>query len=130
MDSYNMIKFSGSAAALGFISCVAATSALSETPMTLDFSWQGISGCSGGIRSPAFHVRNAPSGTYQLSFTLFRNQAEYGGERTPYLAGGDVPAGTIYTNGPCEPGDYRWEVVALDRLGSALATAHRGRPFP
>jgi hypothetical protein len=58
------------------------------------------------------------------------DEAEYGGERTPYLAGGDVPAGTIYTNGPCEPGDYRWEVVALDRLGSALATAHRARPFP
>jgi hypothetical protein len=64
------------------------------------------------------------------SFALFRNQAEYGGQRTPYSAGGDVPAGTIYTNGPCEPGDYRWEVVALDRLGLTLATADRVRPFP
>jgi hypothetical protein len=112
-----MIKFSASAVALGFISCVAATLALSETPMTVDFGWQGIPGCSGGIRSPAFHVRNAPFGTYQLSFTLFRDQARYGGERTPYPAKGDVAAGTIYTNWPCEPGDYRWEVVALDRLG-------------
>jgi predicted transcriptional regulator len=64
------------------------------------------------------------------SFSLFRSQAEYGGDQTAYPASGDVAAGVIYTNGPCQPGDYRWNVIALDRFGRTLATADRIRPFP
>jgi hypothetical protein len=116
--------------ALASACCLAATVAPAQAPMTLDFSWHGISGCLGGVRSPAFQVRNAPAETHRLSFTLFRNQAEYGGDQTAYPASGDVAAGLIYTNGPCQPGDYRWTVVALDRLGRALASADKIRPFP
>jgi hypothetical protein len=125
-----MNGFAGSAMALALASCVVATAALSQSPMTLDFSWQGIPGCSGGVRSPAFRVRNAPIDTHRLSFSLFRSQAEYGGDQTAYPASGDVAAGVIYTNGPCQPGDYRWNVIALDRSGRTLATADRIRPFP
>jgi hypothetical protein len=68
--------------------------------------------------------------TYRLSFSLSRGEAEYGGEQTPYPASGNVAPGLIYTNGPCQPGDYRWNVVALDRFGRTLATADKTRPFP
>jgi hypothetical protein len=129
LDRY-MIGFPGSALALAIASCVVCTSALSEALMTLDFSWRGIPGCSGGARSPAFYVRNAPRDTYRLSFSLSRSEAEYGGEQTPYPASGNVAPGLIYTNGPCQPGDYRWNVVALDRFGRTLATADKTRPFP
>jgi hypothetical protein len=116
--------------ALALVSCVVSTSALCEGLMTLDFSWRGIVACAGGSRSPAFSVRNAPPGTYRLSLTLSREGDEYGGEQIPYPPRGDVVAGTIYTNGPCQPGDYRWNVVALDRSGRTLAAADRTRVFP
>ena len=127
-----MIGFPGSAFALAVASWVVCTSALSQAPMTLDFSWRGIPGCSGGARSPAFYVRNAPRDTYRLLFTLSGSEEadEYGGEETPYPASGNVAPGLIYTYGPCQPGDYHWNVVALDRFGRALATADRTRPFP
>ena len=129
LDRY-MIGFPGSVFALAVASCVVCTSALSEPLMTLDFSWRGIPGCSGAARSPAFYVRDAPRDTYRLSFSLSRSEVEYGGEQTPYPASGNVAPGLIYTNGPCQPGDYRWNVVALDRFGRTLATADKTRPFP
>jgi hypothetical protein len=116
--------------ALALVAFVITTSALSQALMTLDFSWQGIAGCLGGSRSPAFSVRNAPPGTYLLLFTLSRGSAEYGGQQTPYPPSGNVAAGVLYTNGPCQPGDYRWNVVALDRNGRTLAAADRTRVFP
>jgi|HubBroStandDraft_4_1064222.scaffolds.fasta_scaffold569588_2 hypothetical protein len=125
-----MFVCSGRALALALASCVAGGPAFAQDPMTFDFSWSGVAACSGGSRSPAFVVRNAPPDTRKLMFTLFLSKAEYGGEQTPYPPGGRVPAGAIYTNGPCQAGDYRWNVVALDQLGRPLATADRTRPFP
>jgi hypothetical protein len=125
-----MIGFPGIPFALAIASCVVCGSALSQELMTLDFSWRGIPGCSGGARSPAFFVRNVPKGTYRLAFALFRGNTEYGGAETSYPANGNVAPGLINTYGPCDPGDYRWNVIAVDRLGLALATADRIRPFP
>jgi hypothetical protein len=125
----NMIGHAGCAFALAIASCTVYGSALSQELMTLDFSWQGIPGCVGGSRSPAFFVRSAPQDTDRLLFTLSRADVEYGGEQTSYPARGNVKAGLIHTFGPCLPGDYRWNVVALDRLGRTLATADRIRPF-
>jgi hypothetical protein len=121
---------SGGTLALAIASWIGCGSAQCQELMTLDFSWQGISGCSGYSQSPAFFVRNAPLDTRRLAFALFRDKREYGGEQAPYPANGNVAPGLIHTIGPCVPGDYRWSVVALDRLGKPLATADRTRTFP
>lgn len=125
-----MIGATGRMMVLGVASGISCASVQCQELMTLDFSWQGISGCAGYTLSPAFFVRNAPLDTHTLSFALFRGNREYGGEQASYPASGNVAPGLIHTMGPCVPGDYRWSVVALDRLGKPLATADRTRSFP
>src|SRR5436853_6862949 len=41
-----MSAYSGRAVALALVSCVVSASALALEPMTFDFSWQGVPGCS------------------------------------------------------------------------------------
>ncbi|MET0532402.1 MAG: hypothetical protein ABW003_29480 [Microvirga sp.] len=105
----------------------------SAADMTLEFSWRGVEACRGGGVSPALQVKNAPRGTRTFFFTLERilgrETRELGGSSVPFRADGQIPPGSVYTNAPCEPADYRWTVKALDATGRTIATASKAEFF-
>jgi hypothetical protein len=109
-----------------------------KAEMMLGFSWKGVEGCRGGVVSPSFVVQGAPAGTRTLSFTLEMLAAgkvdmvdsELGGSAVPFPTSGIVPQGAVYARAPCNPGQYRWIVVARDAGGLELATARKANAFP
>jgi hypothetical protein len=120
------------ACAIAVLFVLLGSSVVFAAEMTIDFSWNGIVFCAGSGTSPAFQVRNAPVNTHSLSFTLDQvdDASEYGGSVVAYPAHGNVPKGAVYANGPCQPGNYRWTVSALDGAGKVLATASMARQLP
>lgn len=115
---------------------LATVSGSNAADMAVGFSWKGIEGCSGGGISPGFTVMNAPNGTRTLAFSLEmldkrdRVERELGGSAVPYPVNGVIPAGTVFTNAPCNPAQYRWTVVARDAQGRQLGTAQITSAFP
>lgn len=105
--------------------------ALAADPMSLDYSWRGIRGCTEEQKSPAFVVRNAPEQTRFLVFALTDVEGHQSpGQFVNYPPDGEVRPGAVSFLPPCKPGGYRWTITATDRAGHLLTTADRERPFP
>ncbi|MCP3460054.1 hypothetical protein [Bradyrhizobium sp. CCGUVB23] len=104
--------------------------AAADPVMTIDFSWQGTTGCVTLFPNPEIRIHNVPADAKLLLLTLTQGAREMGGEEVLMPANGIVPAGSIRTFGPCRPDVYRWTAVAKSATGRFLAEARQARFYP
>ncbi len=119
---------------LGIPGIMLVTEANAEA-FSASFSWAGIPACQ--TVSPAFTLREVPSGTKRLRFTMHDEQVpafHHGGSTVSYTGSGAIPRGAIHYVGPCPPSgehhQYRWTIEALDHIGKILGQTTATASFP
>jgi len=98
--------------------------------MTLEFSWLGTVPCKTLSDNPPFKLRNLPNGTKRVHLALTEGEREMGGQTVDIPEGGNIPAGVLRTNSPCNPTYYRWTATAISASGKVLGQAYQSRFFP
>jgi phosphatidylethanolamine-binding protein (PEBP) family uncharacterized protein len=121
--------------ALGFF--LAASPAMAEFKITFD--WGDIPLCTSGmpnrVGSPAFVVKDLPTGTTQIQFRLKDLDApsyNHGGGKVKIAKDGKLPFGAFKYKSPCPPGGkHTYEWTAIAKAGNKkLATAKARRKYP
>lgn len=98
--------------------------------MTVEFSFRGSPGCTSLFPNPDLRLRNIPAGTKSLLIRFRTGNREMGGQKIALPPKGIVLRDSIRTYGPCVPGVYTYDVIALSAAGDTIAKAENSEPFP
>ena len=98
--------------------------------MTMSFSFLGSKPCVSLFDNPEILLKNVPQGAASILVQLTQADREYGGQEVPLPKNGILPAGTLRTFGPCNPGVYQYEVTVKSTAGEVLGRARQSRTFP
>lgn len=112
------------------ISICLSTEAIADQ-MAIDFTFRGTKGCVSLFPNPEIRLTHVPPGAKNVVLTLQGpEQRELGGEEIRLPSNGVIPAGSIRSFAPCNPGVYTYLALVKAKDGGTIATAELKRAFP
>lgn len=99
--------------------------------MAIDFTFRGTKGCVSLFPNPEIRLTNVPLGANSVVLTLQGPEhRELGGEEIKVPSNGVIPAASVRTFAPCNPGVYTYQALIKAKDGGTIATAELTRAFP
>jgi len=109
---------------------MATSQALAQDAMTIDFSFRESRGCVTLFPNPEIKFQNIPVGAKSVLLRLRQGARELGGQEVLMPASGILPANTVRTFAPCNPGTYAYEAIVKSTTGQVLAKTEQLHFFP
>ena len=124
------LRFKSNAAKLLMFAILATSHPAMATDVSMDFSFRGSKGCVSLYPNPEIRFKNIPSAAKSVLLTLHQGERELGGQEIPVPPNGVVPAGTIRSYSPCNPGLYEYRANFKSSDGRVLANSRQSQQFP